>query len=123
MLKGIAILLFTAIVELSGPNIEFESEKYDFGSIKQGTIVTHTFSFKNSGDQPLIINKVSPSCGCLVSAFTKEPIAPGAEGSITVKFNSKDRPLGSNLKSFLVYSNSINQPHTIYIKGQILPKK
>ncbi len=123
MFKGIAILIFTAITELIGPSIQFDSEKYDFGSIKEGTIVTHTFTFKNSGDQPLIINKVSPSCGCLVSFFSKEPIPPGGEGTITVKFNTKSRPLGSNIKSFLVYSNAINQPHTIYLKGHILPKK
>ncbi len=123
MLKTLAILLFTAIVELSGPGMQFDSEKYDYGSIKEGTIVTHTFTFKNTGDQPLIINKISPSCGCLVSYFTKEPIAPGSEGTITVKFNSKSRPIGHNIKSFLVYSNAVNQPHTIYLRGQILPKK
>ena len=123
MFKGLAILLFAAIVELSGPNIQFDSEKYDFGSIKEGTVVTHTFTFKNTGDQPLIINKVPPQCYCLVSSFSKDPIPTGGEGTITVKFTSKGRPQGSTIKSFLVYSNAINQPHTIYLKGTILPKK
>lgn len=122
MLKIISAFLITVFVETLGPGIKFESERFDFGTIKQGTVVTHTFDFKNTGDQPLIINKVTPSCGCLVSSFSKEPIGPGENGTITVRFNSKDRPLGYSLKSFLVYSNSINQPHTIYLKGQIISK-
>lgn len=123
MLKSIAIILFAAMVELSGPNLQFDAEKYDYGTVAEGTIISHTFNFKNTGDQPLIINKVSPSCGCMVSSFSKEPIPPGAEGSVAVKFNTKARPIGHNIKSFLVYSNSVNQPHTIYLKGQIKARK
>ena len=123
MRKLIAVFLLSvysvAAIELSAPEIGFDSEKYDFGKVKKGTVVTHTFIVMNNGDQPLIISKVVPSCGCTVASFTKEPIKPGGRGEITVKFNSKGRPIGQNLKTFSVFSNAKNAPHTIYIKGDL----
>jgi hypothetical protein len=99
--------------------IEFETLKYDFGKVKIGDKISHTFIFKNTGDQPLVITKVTPSCGCSVASFTKEPIKAGGTGEIHTQFNTKARPVGYSLKSFIVFSNAKNAPHTIYLKGEL----
>jgi hypothetical protein len=45
------------------------------------------------------------SCGCTVPSFPKEPIAPGAEGDISVKFDSHNRK-GHQQKNVLIISNA-----------------
>lgn len=63
-----------------------EKPEFDFGKVKEGTEVTHTFKIKNEGTAELVIINVSPACGCTASDFSKS-IAPDAEGivKLTVK--------------------------------------
>ena len=58
--------------------ISLEKKSHDFGSIEEGVQATVTFTFKNTGNAPLILNSVKASCGCTTPKWTKEPIAPGA---------------------------------------------
>ena len=77
----------------AGPttSITFAENAHDFGTITDGDVVTHIFKFTNTGDEPLVLNRCKGSCGCTVPQCPKEPIAPGAEGEIEVKFNSKGK--------------------------------
>ena len=45
----------------SGPQISFKEKNHDFKLVDEGKILEHTFVISNTGDQPLIIEKVSPS--------------------------------------------------------------
>lgn len=72
----------------NGPVMTFDVLEYNFGTIKQGEVVTHEFKFKNTGKEPLIINNAVGSCGCTVPDYPKEPIKPNGEGVIKVTFNS-----------------------------------
>ena len=44
-----------------GPRIQLIEKRYDFGRVKEGTVLQHEFKVFNRGDQPLVIEKVSPS--------------------------------------------------------------
>ncbi len=104
----------------SGAKIEFEKEVHDYGNVKYGANGTCTFVFKNTGNAPLIISKATGSCGCTVPSWPKEPIAPGAKGTITVKYDTK-RP-GPISKSVTITSNASNEPSkVIRIKGTVGP--
>lgn len=70
--------------------IKFEKELIDFGRLTDGERVTCSFKFVNSGKNDLIISSVSGNCGCTVADYPKEPIAPGAEGQITVTYDSSN---------------------------------
>ncbi len=85
--------------------ITFVKEEHDFGIIKDGTKVFWNFRFTNTGNIPLIINRVKADCGCTVPEYPKTPIAPGEEGKIKVTFDSKGR-LGRQIKKVTVLSNS-----------------
>ncbi len=85
--------------------ISFEEMKYDFGNLKEGDIVHHTFLFKNNGSNPLIITNAIGSCGCTVPTYPKEPIAPGEDGKIEVQFNSAGRE-GLQNKTVTVTANT-----------------
>jgi hypothetical protein len=86
--------------------ISFDEMDYNFGTVKDGEMVNHTFKFKNTGDQNLILLGVTGSCGCTVPEdWPKHPIAPGETGEIDVVFNSSGR-VGNVLKHVSVEANT-----------------
>lgn len=95
-----------------GPKIEFKETTIDYGTVtKESDSGLRTFTFKNTGDAPLIINKVNSTCGCTVPSTPKEPIMPGKSGEIEVKYNMNTGPIR---KTITVESNAIN-----YEEGRI----
>ena len=81
----------------------------DFGKIQEGQVLQVAFRFRNTGNKPLVIEKVQPSCGCTVAEQPKEPILPGGEGQIKASFNSQGR-VGTNHKALFVYANMKDAP-------------
>jgi hypothetical protein len=107
-----------AISPESAAKIEFEEEVFDFGTLVEGESVEHIFKFKNVGQNPLIISHSQGSCGCTVPEWPSEPIAPGGEGEIKVKFNSKGKQ-GEQDKTVTVSANTIPNKTTIRIVGGV----
>ncbi len=83
---------------------KFEEESFDFGDIQQGDVVEHAFKFTNVGDAPLKISNIKASCGCTTPSWPREAIAPGAEGEILVKFNSRGKQ-GQQNKTVTISAN------------------
>jgi hypothetical protein len=98
--------------------IAFESDVFDFGTIKEGAVVEHTFKFKNEGKEPVILAQVTASCGCTTPSYTVDPILPGKEGEIKVSFNSAGQP-GVQQKFVTVSSNAENAVTTVQLKGRV----
>jgi hypothetical protein len=82
-----------------------DSASKDFGKIMEGQKLEVSYRFKNSGDKPLVIQRVQPSCGCTIAEQPNEPIAPGGEGRIKASFNSEGH-VGLNHKTLFVYANT-----------------
>lgn len=95
-----------------------ENQTHDFGKIKQGVPVTHEFVFTNKGKVPMIITNASPSCGCTVPSWTKEPIPPGGTGSVKATFNAMSP--GAFDKSVSVMANVENGVIVLHIKGEVV---
>jgi hypothetical protein len=72
-----------------GPNIKFDIDTADFGTISEGDSVVFDFWFTNIGKDSAKINQAYPACGCTYPTFTQGKIAPGARGKIHVVFHSK----------------------------------
>jgi hypothetical protein len=53
-----------------------------------------------------VIANVSASCGCTVPEKPEKPFAPGEEGVIKAKFDSKGRPRGETRKEVFVTANT-----------------
>ncbi len=102
------------------PVISFVSRGFDFGNIKEETgKVTHDFVFTNTGKTPLVIQQVTASCGCTTPVWTKQPIAPGAKGKITVTYAATGRP-GTFTKTITVNNNSTESIVQLSIHGTVL---
>jgi hypothetical protein len=107
-----------AIENKNAPDIKFDVEEYNFGTIKQGEKVTYDFVFVNTGKEPLIISSASGSCGCTVSEWPKEPIAKGAKANIHVEFNSTGK-MGMQDKTVTITSNAKTGQKVLHLKGTV----
>ena len=59
------------------------------------------FAFTNTGQQPVVIDRVKPSCGCTTTALEKKTYQPGEKGHITAVFTLGSRK-GDQAKSIRV---------------------
>lgn len=88
--------------------------------VTDATAVAH-FKYKNTGDNPVRITLVRPSCGCTTAAPPAEPIAPGASGEIAATFNIGDRS-GLQTKTIHVTTDAPNENGTILTLRADVPK-
>lgn len=105
---------------LNGAQIQFEKESHDYGSIENGANGDCVFTFKNTGNAPLILENVKGSCSCTVPKWPTEPILPGETGKIEVHYNTANS--GPISKTVTISSNAVNEPmKVVRIKGNVLP--
>jgi hypothetical protein len=101
----------------NAPEVKFEKDMHDFGTLQKGATCEVEFKFTNTGKEPLVISNASASCGCTVPSYPKEPIMPGKSGVIKVKYDSNR--VGTFTKEVTVTSNARNNNVKLTIKGKI----
>lgn len=102
--------------------IAFEKVQHNYGTFKEELgVQTVSFNFKNDGTVPLILNTVQASCGCTTPEWTRQPIAPGAKGTIKVSYDPRNRP-GTFNKTIRVNSNAENADVVLTILGDVSPR-
>ncbi len=119
-MKNILAGLFMtgAMAFVSAQTISFDKTTFDYGNVKSGADGIRYFTVKNTGDKPLIISEVKPSCGCTKPEWSKDPILPGKTAQIKVGYNTSIK--GSFNKLIEVYSNDpANNRSVLYIKGTV----
>ncbi|WP_276498293.1 DUF1573 domain-containing protein [Pontibacter litorisediminis] len=96
----------------------FAETEYDFGTIKQGETIEHTFEFTNTGSTPLVIESATATCGCTVPEWTKTPVAPGEKGKVAVKFNSTGK-MGQQQPTVTIRANTEPNIVRVAMKGNV----
>ena len=102
------------------PVMEFTETEHDFGEIEAKQNVETVFTYKNTGNAPLIITDIKSSCGCTVPQdWSREPLAVGESGQFTVKFNGS----GSNkvTKTITVTANTEKGKEQVKITAFVKP--
>ncbi|MAL58487.1 MAG: hypothetical protein CMC14_00415 [Flavobacteriaceae bacterium] len=123
-MKKIVFVALVALVSFAAQaqaKIEFKSDTIDYGEIAKGSDGVRVFEFTNTGSEPLIISDVKSSCGCTVPEKPKDPIAPGKNGQIKVKYDTNR--VGPIRKTVTVYSNATEPIKALKIKGEVLDGK
>lgn len=116
LIAGIA--LFGTFALASAQTITFDKTTFDYGTIKPSADGTRFFTVTNTGDKPLILSNVKPSCGCTTPEFSQDPIMPGKSAKIKVGYNTTLN--GPFNKMIEVFSNDpANSRSVIYIKGNV----
>ncbi len=118
LFAGFALL--GTIAFASAQTITFDQTTLDYGTVKPGSDGNRVFTVKNTGDKPLIISAVQPSCGCTTPEWSKDAILPGKTGVIKVHYDTNRQ--GQFLKMIQVMSNDPeNSRSVINIKGNVDP--
>jgi archaellum component FlaF (FlaF/FlaG flagellin family) len=110
-------LLMMAPALMAQPRIVFDKTRHDFGYLMWKQPATTTFTFTNTGDQPLVISNVTTSCGCTLATWTDKPLQPGESGKVTATFDAATT--GRFQKSIGVYCNAATVPQYLVIAGEV----
>ena len=107
--------------------IRFDKKVHDFGDVlmSEGP-VSCIFTFTNIGQQPLVIHNVISSCGCTTPEWTREPVKPGATGTIQATYSNDQGPYPFE-KTLTVYvgagSANLDRPVVLRLRGVAHEKK
>ena len=119
----ILVLISSFTFAQTGAKIEFKAKDntIDYGTIsKKSDTGVRSFEFTNTGDAPLIITNVLSTCGCTVPTKPTEPVLPGKNGKIDVKYNMTVGPIR---KTITVETNAVNYEDgriALKIKGEVI---
>lgn len=121
----LCLLVFFAVMGVSaqstsGAAMTFEQTEIDYGKIEKGSDRTRIFKFKNTGDEPLIIQSVKGSCRCVVPTYAQATIMPGETSEIKVDYDTNREGLFT--KTVTINTNEANYMHTLTITGEVLNK-
>ncbi|MEA3239421.1 MAG: DUF1573 domain-containing protein, partial [Candidatus Bipolaricaulota bacterium] len=73
----VLLVVLSGVGVLAAPQITANESVYQFGTVLEGVVVTHTFVLTNNGDEMLAITSVHTSCGCTTIDLAKKNLAPG----------------------------------------------
>ena len=127
MFKRITLFFITFVCTFIGKaqdsaKIVSEEIIYNFGTIKEENgVASHIFKIKNEGKAPLVIKRVTASCGCTQPEWNKAPIAPGATTDVKISYDPTGRP-GPFYKTISIFSNGKTGSFRLAIKGNVTPK-
>jgi hypothetical protein len=96
-------------------------QKFDAGTVIKGEIIKAKFTIKNTGDYPLVISEVSPSCSCTVSSFPEDPILPGESGEILAEVDT-DKASGVLNKTVRIVANTEQPIEPVVIHATVLKR-
>ncbi|MBN2744881.1 MAG: DUF1573 domain-containing protein [Marinilabiliaceae bacterium] len=100
------------------PKIVFNHKVHHFGDISQHAKAECSFTFHNTGNAPLMIQKVTSSCRCTLPQWPHTPIMPGDSSTIQLTYRT-DFP-GIIYRPIEVWSNATRKPITLLIKGSVM---
>ncbi len=124
VVRYIALSLLALSVSLAAvcqPIATWVSKVHDFGVFDEASgRQSCEMRVVNTGDAPLIISRVQPTCGCTAGDFPRSPIAPGDTAVITLTYNPTNRA-GQFEKDVYVYTNAMPARHVVKIRGNAIP--
>jgi hypothetical protein len=119
MHRNIEIVSVTlAHKDSSAAEMRFKKEIYDFSAVKENKKLTHVFTFKNSGKEPLLISNINTSCECLTAKGPETPVNPGEKGEIEVTFETKGLK-GKQLHSVMLITNGVPAIKELTITAEV----
>ncbi len=114
------IVTASAMAQTTKPDdvAKFNTNKYDFGKVKQSVPAVYSFEITNTSDKPLVIENAHATCGCTVPEYQKDPILPGKTAKIKVQYNAANG--GQFDKTVYVKLAGVDEEKALGITGEVL---
>jgi len=109
-----------SLQKLESPLVKIDQKILNFGKIKVGDTIKHTFSIKNISDRKFIIDTVGTTCGCTTIKFTPDSVSRNQTAKIDVQYIAQEP--GKISKSVVVSGNTKSGFLTFYLRGTVVGK-
>lgn len=107
------------------PNLVLGDTEVDLGEVINGEVLTLEIPVQNSGNEELVIEAVTTSCGCTSAEVQPTTIAPGDEGVLHIQYDSGAHGPEANgpvLRQIFIASNDPDQPEAEFrILANVVP--
>jgi hypothetical protein len=121
VIKGILITFVLAGLLLAAcaggqPQINLETTHFDFGDVVNGEILSRDILVSNDGDEAIIAQSVSTTCGCTTATLEPMTIPPGGSANLHITFDSGAHGpelTGQLTRQIFITSNDPNQPEAM----------
>ena len=118
--KELYLNLIRGSVQTSSTNtfteVSIDNVVMDLGRFPMSEKQESGFVLTNAGNNLLVIQDITTSCGCTKVEYSKEPIRPG--GTLKVKVIYEAEQKGYVNKSVKVYCNTKDSPVRLTVKGE-----
>ncbi|MDR0907029.1 MAG: DUF1573 domain-containing protein [Rikenellaceae bacterium] len=89
------------------------------GKVRAGEVIQYSGWLRNTGAEPLVITSVETSCGCTSVEYERQPIAPGARGRLSFRFDSSGQMTGRQVKYIDIHTSAGKHTYTIMVNAEI----
>jgi hypothetical protein len=116
----LGLLSICATAQIGSPQTLFLEPAYDFGTVKQGTKITHGFTIKNSNAVPLVVQGLEYSMPGMTARFAPL-IAPGLDRSIAIEWDTSHIAGEIEGQAIVHFGDTSQVPVTLRLKGVVQP--
>ena len=104
------------------PTLAATSYIHDFGVVETGEQLQYAFEIKNQGREPLKINAVQISCGCIKDAHVNNNfIAPGQSSKLLVTWESPSYYTEVEESIKIESNDPVNPSRSFIVKAKVWP--
>jgi len=87
ILAALLVLGILGLVGFAAPIIDADNAVWDV-AIQTESLIAHTFTLSNAGDETLIISDVIPSCGCTTATLATYELEPGQSVELPITIDT-----------------------------------
>jgi hypothetical protein len=123
MAAAIPVMACPAEVASTGgvPKLSVPIRIRDIGEVVAGETAEVKFPYRNLGEAPLVIEKITSSCSCIIPSYTRT-LARGQGGVLRAQLLSSTLSNGPAVKLIEIQSNDPEQPVvTLEIRARVRP--
>jgi hypothetical protein len=103
--------------ETKGPHIVVEPASFDFGKAVQNQTLAKQFSVRNYGNEDLVIENVSTTCGCTAALLDEKTVKPG--GSATMRVTLETRTYSGKVQRTVVVRSNDPENKLAEVKVEV----
>jgi hypothetical protein len=109
-----------AVHSPGAPNVQLEETVYNFGSMEQGTSLSHVFKVHNTGGSLLQLEVGSTTCKCTAGDLSTQEVAPGEMTEVTLEWTAKTPPGPFRHGATLITNDPLQLRVELYVEGAVV---
>lgn len=112
------LCISVCVIPVQAQVVWLTGQTFEFGRLDLTDKVATTFTFRNGGAQPLIIDNVRTSCGCTAPEWDTKPVLPNENGEIRIEFRPNKK--GIVVKRIKVWFKGMRKPEILRISANVI---